>query len=184
MGRMDSWSTRLAVFPTKNWMAQVSGAKLKQPEEFHPDDIDRLTASVHHILPRSKGNYWASSFIWARNYKTIEKHATQAIVAETVVPVRRKNFITGRFEWSQRDELFENDHDLAHEIEEQTGKNAFNVSAFTFGYTRDVDLIRNVQSGIGVNVTGYAIEQALKPFYGTRPWGASVFLRFRVKPGE
>lgn len=184
MGKMDSWSTRLSVFPAKNWLAQVSGGRLKQPEQFHDDDIKRVTASIHHIRPRSNGNYWASSVIWARNYKTIEKNATNAILAETVVPVRRKNFVTGRFEWTQRDELFEYDHDLAHDVEERAGKSAFNVSSLTVGYTRDVELVRNVQSGIGVNVSAYAIDSALKPFYGNRPWGVNVFVRFRLKPTE
>ncbi len=184
MGAMDSWSTRLSVFPTKNWMAQVSAGRLARPEQFHADDVERITASVHHVRPREFGNYWATSFIWARNYKTIERHGTQAIVAETVVPVRRRNFVTGRFEWSQRDELFEYDHDLAHDIVERTGKRAFQVSAFTAGYTRDFDLVRNVQSGLGVNVTAYAIDSALQPFYGTHPWGVNVFLRIRLKKTE
>jgi hypothetical protein len=184
MGQMDSWSARMSVFPSRNWSAQVSGGRLKRPEQFHLDDIDRVTASVHHVVPRSNGNYLASSFIWARNYKSIEQRSSHAITAETVVPVGRKNFITGRFEWSQRDELFEYDHDLAHEVEATTGKHAFNVSAFTVGYTRDVELVRNVQTGIGANVTAYAIESALKPYYGSNPWGVNVFIRVRLKPGE
>lgn len=184
MAAMDSWSSRLSVFPSKNWMAQVSGGRIKRPEPFHPDDVDRVTASVHHIRPRPNGNYWASTLIWARNYKTIERLATNAVVAETVVPVSRRNFLTGRFEWSQRDELFENDHAGGHEIEERTGKTAFEVSALTLGYTRDVDLIRNAQTGIGANVTAYGLDSDLKPYYGNRPWGVSVFLRIRLKPGE
>jgi hypothetical protein len=126
----------------------------------------------------------ASSFIWARNYKTIAEKATQAITAETVVPLGRKNFVTGRFEWSQRDELFDYDHDLAHEMEHRTGKHAFNVSAMTLGYTRDVPLLRNLQTGIGANVTAYAIDPALKSYYGDRPWGVNMFIRFRLKAGE
>ena len=184
MGAMDSWSTRLSVFPTKNWMAQVSGGKITRPEQFHADDVNRLTASVHHVRPQPNGNYWASSLIWARNYKTIAKRATNAVVAETVVPFRRKNFFTSRFEWSQRDELFEYDHDLAHEVEERTGKHAFDVAGLTVGYTRDIELARNLQSGIGFNVTAYAIDSALKPYYGNRPWGVNVFIRFRLKPTE
>lgn len=184
MGAMDSWATRLSIFPTKNWSAQISGGHLTRPEQSHLDDVDRITASVHHVLPRSNGNYWATSFIWARNFKTIAQQATQAITAESVVPIGRKNFITGRFEWSQRDELFDYDHDLAHEIEDSTGKHAFNVSAVTLGYTRDVALVKNLQTGIGANVTAYAIDAALKPYYGDRPWGVSMFVRFRLKPGE
>jgi hypothetical protein len=75
-------------------------------------------------------------------------------------------------------------HDLAHDLEARTGKHAFDVAAVIAGYTRDVDLIRNVQSGIGVNVTAYAIDPALKPFYGNRPWGVNVFVRFRLKRSE
>lgn len=184
MGRMDSWSARMSVFPTKNWSAQLSGGRLKRPEQFHGDDVDRVTASVHHVLPRSNGNYIASSFIWARNYKSIEQHATHAVTAETVVPFGRKNFITGRYEWSQRDELFAYDHDIEHEVEEATGKHAFNVSAFTAGYTRDLALVRNLQTGIGGNVTRYAIDSGLKPYYGSSPWGVNIFIRVRLKPGE
>jgi hypothetical protein len=184
MGAMDSWSTRLSIFPAKNWSAQFSGGHLTRPEQFHLDDVNRITASVHHVQPRTSGNYWAASFIWARNYKTIAKQATQAITAETVIPFGRKNFVTGRFEWSQRDELFDYDHDLAHEIQDQTGKHAFNVSAMTLGYTRDIALLRNVQTGIGANVTTYAIDSALKPYYGDHPWGVNMFIRFRLKPGE
>jgi hypothetical protein len=183
-GSMDSWSTRFSVFPSKNWMAQVSGARLTRPEQFHPDDVDRITASVHHVAPRSNGNYWATSLIWAQNHKSIANRKTRAVTAETVAPFARKNFITGRFEWSQRDELFENDHELAHEIEERTGKHAFDVAGYTLGYTRDIGVFRNVQTGIGANVTAYGIDKDLKPVYGDHPWGVTFFLRLRLKQGE
>jgi hypothetical protein len=52
------------------------------------------------------------------------------------------------------------------------------------GYTRDFDVVRNLQSGIGFNVTAYAVDSALTPFYGSRPWGANVFVRFRLKQAE
>jgi hypothetical protein len=57
------------------------------------------------------------------------------------------------------------------------------VAAFTAGYTRDIPLIRNLQTGVGANVTTYAIDSALKALYGDHPWGVSVFIRFRLKPG-
>jgi hypothetical protein len=183
-GAMDSWAGRLAAFPNRNWMAQVSMGRLKRPEEFHNDDIVRATASVHHVLPRPGGTYLATSVIWARNYKTIEKHASHALIAETVVPLARKNFITGRFEWSQRDELFENDHHLGERLERETGQHAFNVAGFTAGYTRDVDVFRNVQTGIGANVTVFKIDKALKPSYGDVPVGVQFFIRVRLRGGE
>jgi hypothetical protein len=184
MGAIDSWSSRLSIFPSRTWMLQVSGGRLKHPEAFHADDVDRVTASIHHVLPRPGGNSLATSLIWARNYKSIGGYATQAVTAETVVPLGRRNFLTGRLEWSQRDELFENEHDLAHEIEERTGKRAFDVAAYTAGYTRDIPLVRYAQTGIGANVTLYGIDGVLKPYYGNHPWGVNFFLRFRLRAGE
>jgi hypothetical protein len=184
MGPMDSWSMRLSVFPSRNWMGQVSGGRLKRPEIFHGDDVDRITASVHHVAPRPGGNWWATSLIWARNYKSIGRYATNAVTAETLIPISRRNFVTGRFEWSQRDELFERDHRQAHEITQLTGKHAFNVAAYTIGYTRDVDLFRNVQTGIGANVSTYGLDSFLKPYYGNRPWGVTFFVRASLKASE
>jgi hypothetical protein len=107
-----------------------------------------------------------------------------ALLAESVVPIRSKNFITGRYEWSQRDELFENDHALADLLESRTGRSAFKVNAFTIGYTRDIPLMRNLQSGLGFNVTAYGMEDVLKPYYGAHPWGVNLFARFRLKTAD
>jgi hypothetical protein len=58
------------------------------------------------------------------------------------------------------------------------------VAAFTAGYTRDVKLLRYAQTGIGANVTAYAVDAALRPFYGDHPWGVNVFLRVRLRRAE
>jgi hypothetical protein len=184
MGAMDSWSSRLSINPHRNWTAQLSGGRLTRPEQFHPDDIVRTTASVHHIAPRSSSSWWATSLIWARNYKTIAKRASHAVIAETLVPLTRRNLFTARLEWSQRDELFENDHRLAHEVEERTGRSAFAVTAVTGGYTRDIGTVGKLQTGLGGNVTAYAIDNALEPYYGNRPWAMSLYLRVRLSPSE
>ena len=184
MGGMDSWSGRLWLQIKPTWTAQFSAGRLHRPEAFHADDVVRGTASLHHVRRTGGANAWATSVIWARNYKTIAKAATHAVVAETVIPVSSRNLISGRFEWSQRDELFEYDHDLAHEIEERTGRRAFPVTALTAGYTRDIAIPGNVQAGIGANVTAYATDRVLRPFYGAHPWGMNVFLRLRVRAAE
>ncbi len=180
-GEMDSWSTRLSVFPTRNWKSQISLGRLKRPEQFHRDDVVRVTASLHHINPDAVGNAAATSFVWGRNYKTIEHEASHAFLAETVVPIGEKNFLSGRFEWSQRDELFANDHALEEQIEDQQGSHTFSVTAFTAGYTRDVLRTDHGQIGIGANISTYMIDDALKPFYGDRPAGMTVFLRLRLR---
>jgi hypothetical protein len=183
-GSMDSWSTRLSVFPSRKWMAQASVGWLTQPEAFHPGDTVRATASLHYVVPRPGKNYWATSFIWGANHRTADSQDTHTVIAETVVPFGRKNFFTGRLEWGQRDELFENDEEAGEQLERQTGKHAFPVIGYTMGYTRDVELFRNAQTGIGTNLTLYRIDSPLKPFYGDHPWGINVFLRVRLQSSQ
>lgn len=137
----------------------------------------RTTASIEYARPAPGGNYWATSFIWGQNYRPGDSRRTNAVLAETVVPFGRRNFLTGRFEWSQRDELFEENQSLGEQVQP-----AFHVSSFTAGYTRDVQLFRNIETGIGANVTAYAIASALKPFYGEHPWGVNFFFRVRLRP--
>lgn len=180
MGPIDSWSARLSWRPAPRWLAQLSTGRLRRPETTHADDVERITASVHYTKPVRGTLGWSSSVIWARNQKTIGQYSTNSLLAETVRPVNRRNLVTGRFEWSQRDELFEYDHDLAQELFEKTGKRAHNVSAYTFGYTRELGSVRALTAAAGFNVTAYSIASALKPFYGSRPVAASIFLRFRL----
>lgn len=182
-GAMNSWSSRVSFFPSKNWTAQVSVGRLQDPESSQAGSIVRTTASVEYVRPLAGKNSWATSLIWGQNYKLDEKRRTNAVLAETVVPFSRKNFVTGRFEWSQRDELFEDNPALGQQVTRATGQDAFNVTAYTAGYTRDIGTFRNLEEGIGANVTAYGIDAALKPIYGDRPWGVNVFLRFRLKPG-
>lgn len=184
LGPIDSWSSRLTWQPGPNWVTQVSAGRIRRPETTHEDDVVRSTASVHYTKPVRGTLGWSTSLIWARNYKTIGRYATNALLAETVIPVTRKNLLTGRFEWSQRDELFAYDHDLAHRIFDETGKRAHNVSAYTIGYTRELGSAGALQAAAGFNVTAYSIASTLKPYYGSSPFGASVFLRFRLNGGE
>ncbi len=161
-GAIDSWSTRLSVFPTPNWQAQISTGRLTKPEALEPGDVERTTASV------SYSNGWSATLAWGRNYKIESHRSLQAILAEAVVPFKKRNFITGRFEWSQRDELFEDGriHDIAE---------------YTLGYTRDIPLIPNIETGLGMNFTAYIIPAEITPAYGNHPVGVNVFLRFRLQ---
>ncbi|MCL4847739.1 MAG: hypothetical protein KJ066_14465 [Acidobacteria bacterium] len=181
LGAMNSWSVRTSVAPHANWMGQVSFARLRQPESFHPDDVDRTTASVHHVAARGDGDALATSVMWATNRKSVARTRTHAVAVETLVPVASGHLVSGRLEWTQRDELFEYDHDLAHEIAERTGKTAFDVTALTLGYTRELAATGGLGVGVGATVTRYWTDRALVPFYGAKPWGASVFLRLRVR---
>lgn len=181
LGAMDSYSGRITFTPTPRWAAQVSAGRLTHPEALENGDVVRTTASVEYVVPREAGDWWATSVVWGRNWKTSPKYATNAVLAETVVPFSRKNFVTGRYEWSQRDELFADNPSLQSSLEIATGQRWFNVNAYTIGYTRDIGVFRDVQTGLGANFSFYGIPDSIKPYYGENPTGVSIYLRIRLK---
>jgi hypothetical protein len=166
-GPMNSYSSRLSISPNKNWVAQISAGRLTHPEPDQPGDIVRTTASVAYTRPLP-GGAWASSLIWGRNHETLTGRDLNAYLLETLYPIRHKNFVTGRIEVVDKDELF-------------PSGNVYRIQAYTAGYTRDIAQIRDAETGLGMNVTAYAIPAAIQPFYGVHPWGVNVFLRVRVK---
>ena len=104
-GPINSWSTRLWYLPGKNWAAQVSLGRLTHPEMLEPGDQLRTTASLEYSKPLA-GKSWNSSFIWGRNHSTYTKRNLNAYTLESVLPLGKNNFITGRAELVDKDELF------------------------------------------------------------------------------
>jgi len=102
-------------------------------------------------------------------------------LAESVVPVRRKNFITGRAELVDKDELFNAQPELEQLVDARYGS-TFRIGAYTIGYTRDIAWFRYIQTGVGVNLTAYTLPDAIKPYYGNHPTGGNIFIRFRLRP--
>ena len=181
-GAIDSWASRLWFFPGKNWAAQVSAGRLTHPEALEPGDQVRATASLEYTKPM-QGSSWASSLIWGRNHSTATGRNLNSYLAESVLPIRRKNFITGRVELVDKDELFADEPLLQQNLDVLYGS-TFRIGAYTIGYTRDIDLFRQVETGIGANFTAYSLPGAIKPYYGDRPVGGNVFLRLRLRPSE
>jgi len=175
-GPMDSWTGRLTWLPARNWQAQVSSGRLHHPEADSAGDEERTTASVEYASGERAG-----SIIWGRDYKTAGHYAVNAITAEGALPIAKKNFLTGRYEWSQRDELF-----AAQPAVEITLPRYFDIAAYTVGYTRGVGRWHDADFGVGANATAYGMGQddrnALANIYGNHPWGVSMYLRVRLKP--
>ena len=180
VGRIDSWATRLWFFPTNRWAAQVSVGRLSHPEALEPGDQVRATASVEYSKPMVGGS-WSSSFIWGRDHSTFTKRNLNSYTAESVLPVRRKNFVTGRAELVDKDELFEGVPEVQESLNVYYGS-TFRIGAYTIGYTRDIGTFRNVETGIGANVETYSLPSAIKPYYGQHPVGGNIYFRFRLKP--
>jgi hypothetical protein len=179
-GPINSWSTRLSVFPTKNWMAQVSLGRLARPERLEPGDVVRSTASVHYTRPM-EGSSWSTSLIWGRNHEILDHRNLNSYLLESVAPYRTKNFFTGRIELVDKDELF-SDQPLLEEQLARTAGSTFRIGACTLGYTRDIGVFHDAETGIGANFTAYTTPDAIKPYYGQHPLGVNIFARVRLKP--
>ena len=167
-GPIDSWSARLWYFPAADWSMQVSTGRITHPEALEPGDQERTTASVHYTRPLPAGG-WSTSLIWGRNHETAAGRNTNAYLAETLLPLTKRNYLSARFEFVDKDELF------------NPYIGTFPIRAYTLGFVRDIDIFRHIATGIGANFSAYTIPAAITPYYGAHPLGGNLFLRFAAK---
>ena len=178
-GPINSWATRLWFFPGKNWTAQVSFGRIAHPEQLEAGDQDRATASLQYSRPVPGGS-WSSSLIWGRNHNTATTRNLNSYLVESVLPVTRRNFLTGRVELVDKDELLAAGPDIQQRLNTLYGS-TFRIAAYTIGYTRNIGRLRFAETGIGANLSAYSAPGALVPYYGNHPVGGNVFLQFRIK---
>lgn len=171
-GQLDSWAARLTFDPTPNWTAQVSTGHLHHPEAAEPGDIQRTTASVAYSKPLSGGE-WDSSLIFGRNQKSVG-HAANSWLAETMFRFLERNYVTGRLEMVDKDELF-----AGLNAPPPIGDEVFRIKALTLGYSHDVWATNRILAAAGANVTVYAYPSALDPYYGRHAHSFYLFLRLR-----
>ncbi len=170
-GPMNSYSGRVTVTPSRHWMAQFSAGRLTMPERRHQGDVRRTTASLHYSRSMPDASAWSTSFIWGRNHDLSTNRSRDSYLVETVYPIGRRNFLTARAESVDKDELFEDG-------------STFRIQGYTFGYTRDLGDFKDIETGVGANLTAYAIPSSLKPYYGDHPVGLNIYLRLRLKPAD
>jgi hypothetical protein len=175
LGPMNSWSARVTLAPSPSWVIEVSAGELHHPEASEPGNQQRTVASAEYARGRN-----AFSLIWGRDYKTAENYAVNAVTAEGVLAFKKKNFVTGRFEWSQRDELFSADP-AVEDTFLAAGHRWFDVAAYTAGYTRDIGNWHDAEIGLGANVSTYTVPGLIQPYYGAHPFGANIYLRVRLR---
>jgi hypothetical protein len=82
-----------------------------------------------------------------------------------------------------KDELFADTPAQEQELDRSAGS-TFRIGAYIAGYTRDIDIFKDLETGIGANATAYTLPSAIKPYYGDRPWGVNVYIRIRIKPTQ
>jgi hypothetical protein len=169
-GPINSWAARLWYLPSKNWAAQASLGRLAHPEALEPGDQVRSTASLSYSKPLS-GSSWSSSFIWGRNHYLATQRNADSYLLESALPLGKMNFLSGRIELVDKNELFPGIQPVL----------TARIGAYTAGYTRDVNLFKKLETGIGANVTLYSLPGSIKPEYGNRPVSGNVFIRFRLR---
>ena len=165
-GGVDSWSGRFTIAPNANWTGQVSAGRLTRPEALEPGDQIRTTASVTYVRPSARGE-WATSLIWGRVHKTGSGDNLNGFDLESVARFRSSNYLTGRIEAVDKDEL--------------VAQGIHRIGAYTAGYTRDIALIPRIASGLGANFTAYSMDPDVHRYYGPHPVAVWVFMRFRLK---
>ena len=185
---LDSFAARLTFNPTARWSAQVSAAKISEPERLHPSlDVIRFTASATYHRPLSRG-YWQTTVAYGRNDTErltaapatlpsgVHYHFTpgispvqHAVLAETAVRFANAHSAFARAEWAEKNELFlaaDRRHDVVYDV----GK----VSA---GYVFDFLVRPRSRVGVGAFGSLQMVEADLDLVYGTTPRSFGIFCR-------
>jgi len=179
--RWNSRSIRFSVAPNNNWSIQVSHGLLKDPEVLEPGDVQRTTASISYNRPFERG-YWASTIVWGRNHENHggETFNLNGYLAESTVNWRDRNFVYGRFELVDKNQLLRAADLLRLGI---TGDHpSFRIGAYTFGGAREIWNIDRASLAIGTDLTFYSKPSILDTVYGTHPISWKAF--FRIRPGK
>jgi hypothetical protein len=167
IGSLDSWSVR-GTWALGPWSAQLSGARVNEPDRLNPGDLTRIMASMSHTRtgPISTALFAA----WGHNR---EAHGTSnGLLFES------------HLSWLDRNHLFSRAEVVGKELPHmhagalQPGHVLMNVGAFTMGYTRDLFETTVGRIGIGGDATMYYVPRDLQESYGA-PLSFHLFLRYR-----
>jgi hypothetical protein len=169
-GRLDSTSLRFSYNPTRDWALQVSRARLKSPEELHPDiDIRRTTASAiyHHSFGSAS---MQTTLGWGRN-STTRGEATNVYLLESAIRLSRAHTVFARAERTQKNELFPDEDPRAEQI--------FRAGKLSLGYVYDFAHQTHYKVGVGGLVSRYRLPSDLEQVYG-RPTSFMLFARIKL----
>jgi hypothetical protein len=166
--KLDSYSARFTVNPTRDLSMQMSYGDLHSPEGLEPEtDIQRFTASVTHNKKLTAGN-WQTTLAWGRNDKG-HGHSEDGYVLESALNFFHAHTVFGRVENVEKDELF-------LPGDPQFGQ-TFTVNKATLGYAYDFLTWMALTWGVGATGSIHFIPDSLEAIYGKQPLSSTVFLR-------
>jgi hypothetical protein len=166
--RLDSWSVRATLTPSRNWAAQVSYGRIEQPEATHPGvDEARTTASLHY----NSGHGVAATAAFSAKDRLPGPTLT-AWLAEAEWDVTDHHALFGRIENVENDELFPDHDDPLHD-------RGFRVCKFQAGYAYTF-AVGPFGLSLGGSVAAFAKPSALDAAYGEHPLGYTLFAKLAL----
>lgn len=167
--RFDSYSLRVSVNPNKSYSAQVSSGFLKSPEALEPDeDLMRVTASLHHVLPFPAGKFLSSAFIYGGNSPLGSDETLRNSFTFESEWDWNLGTVYGRIEAVQKS---------GKDLNIVTAEETFWANAVTIG--SGIRLFRKLQMQtlLGAQGTLNLPEKELRPYYGEIPLSLEVFIK-------
>jgi hypothetical protein len=182
-GALDSWSARLWYRPNPAWTLQVSHGYVNEPEGVPSSHTHRTTASASWT--RRHGENWTSATV---AYGFNEHHGTalNAVLAEAT-HARGRSTAYGRLEVLQVESdllrfgfhVFPRSAPVRGHLPPGYVAPRDVLAALTVGAVRRLREWRGWDAGVGADVTGYAVPDLLRPYYGDRPVSFHAFVRLR-----
>lgn len=183
--RLDSYSGRFSVNPSRHWSFAGGYGYLKSPEALNPQEsMHRITASALHGTSLRSGGQIASTFIWAANKHGGGADLSHSFLLESEAILDRANTLFARTELVQKsaEELVVVDPVTTSKgvvLPGLPGEEHFNVGSAQLGYIRELARIR-WGIGLGAAATINFVPGPLEPYYGSKtPLGTFIFLRLR-----
>ncbi|HET9795874.1 MAG TPA: hypothetical protein VFS34_15580, partial [Thermoanaerobaculia bacterium] len=163
----------LWIRPTPELSFQVSSGHLEHPEKIEPGNQTRSTASIgwQKAFP---GGFFSATAIAGRNLGASGPEWGSTL--EWTWKFADANFAYGRVESVDRD-LYELTH--KRQRPEDVAPVRTTVQALTLGFTRDVRLVSEAETGLGFDATIYGFTNRLNAVYGSHPVSIHGFLRVR-----
>jgi len=172
--RFDSYSYRLSVNPSPSLALQFSQGFLHSPEEAHPEEnVTRTTASLLHSKGLGPERYVTSAFVWGRNGHDGEND--DSFLAESTLQLNRAAFY-GRYE-NVRKTVEELGLGQIFDEAPYTGPHHTNINALTLGMNYRLAQHHRTDLVLGAQLTGFAPDRTLQPFYGKTPVSGLIYLR-------
>ncbi len=175
-GAMDSVAGRVWFRPNAEWEAQVSTARLREPEELVAGDAHRTTASLARLRQRN-GGLQALTVGYGVNAAHDERR--HGLFGEFSIE-RGVHSVSARVEFQQVESqvLLTGESPGDHDVDPVAL-----VTAVTLGAARRLVTWRGFEGALGAQLAFHVSPEALRTTHGKYPVSFQAFVRLRLPTG-